>query len=502
MTETPRLLVVSPESTVLRELGRIADSCAWEVERAGTTWDAVERLQCGVAPQLLVLDLPRGDDDTVGVLKWLRRVRPNVPVMVICFQEDAERNAGASRLGAQEVLFRPFDEATLELAIRRNLAASESVQAAVNSQYIEQIGSDAFFVCAGPSTQKLRAQAELLADAEVPVLILGEPGSGKDTAARLIHKLSSRSGFELFKVNCSEMSPELLDVELFGAHGTSSQGIGRTCPGKLERADRGTIFLDEITALPLDLQAKLMEVLQDGLLRRSEKDALSVDVRILAGTSADTERAVEEGKLREDLYYRLSAFTVQLVPLRDRSNEIGVLLGHAMYKLARHFGLPPREFSSTMLAACRQHSWPGNMKELEAFVTRYLISGNQALTFSGLEPDDRIGSIAVQTPSVQERLPRPVDARDAEADRSGTTSLKSLIQGVKSEAERNAIGSALQRTGWNRKAAARLLQVSYRTLLYKIDQYHIGASDPVVPEFSGIDFSDENANVKAIGKAR
>ncbi len=502
MTENPRLLVVSPESTALGELGRIADSCAWSVESAGTTWDAVERLQFGPVPQLLVLDLPRGDGDTLGVLRWLRRVRPNLPVIVLCFDEDVARDAEASRLGAQEVLVRPFDDATLESAIRRNLAASEGAEAAVHSQSVEQIGSDSFFVCAGPSTQKLRAQAELLAEAEVPVLILGERGSGKDTAARLIHKLSSRSGFELFKVNCSEMSPELLDIELFGGQRTSCQGAGRACPGKLERADKGTIFLDEITALPLELQAKLMEVLQDGLLRRSENDALSVDVRILAATSADTERALEEGKLREDLYYRLSAFTVQLVPLRDRNNEIGTLLGHSMYKLARHFGLPMREFSPSMLAACRQHSWPGNMRELEALVTRYLISGNEELTFGGLESNDRVGSAPAQAAAARQSLPRPVDARDAEADRSGTTSLKSLIQGVKSEAERNAIGSALQRTGWNRKAAARLLQVSYRTLLYKIDQYHIGASDPVVPGFSGIDFSDEDGNVKAMGKAR
>ena len=256
-------------------------------------------------------------------------------------------------------------------------------QVDIDSQNIEQLGPEAFFVSAGPGAQKLRAQAELLAEADVPVLILGETGSGKDTVARLIHKLSVRSGFKFLKVNCADMPADLLEAELFGSEGMAPFGSGRATPGKFERAEKGTIFLDEITEMPISLQTRLMQVLQDKLLLRTGTDtAASVDVRILASTSANLERALAERKLREDLYYRLSAFTVQVPPLRQRRGEIVILLRHLMHKLAKHYVLPPREFSMSVLDACQRYSWPGNLRELEAFVKRYLVAGDNELAFS------------------------------------------------------------------------------------------------------------------------
>jgi DNA-binding NtrC family response regulator len=502
MTETARLLVVSRESALLRPLWSIADSNSWHVESAVSAWDAMERVQSGVAPHVLVLDLPRGDGDTLHILRWLRRLRPDLPVVVTCFPEDADQKREAVRLGAQEVLIRPFDEARLESAIVRYLAPPEEGRVDLDSQDIEHIGEDAFFVCAGPSTQKLRAQAELLAEADVPVLIVGECGSGKDTVGRLIHKLSVRSGFKCLKVNCADMPAELLEAELFGSESAASFGNGRTSPGKFERADKGTIFFDEITEMPLALQARMMQVLQDKLLYRPDSEkAIPVDVRILAASSASLERALADGKLREDLYYRLSAFTVQVPPLRQRRGEIVVLLQHMMHKLARHFGLQPREFSATLLDACQQYSWPGNLTELEVFVKRYLVSGNSELALGELHLTGRADSSdrPQHVTGNESTSPRP-GAREAEENQSGPKSLKSLIQSVKWEAERSAIGTALQKTGWNRKAAARLLQVSYRTLLYKIDQYHMSASESVLSPFQEAKVSFNGTTAKSNGK--
>ena len=355
-------------------------------------------------------------------------------------------------------------------------------EAEIASEDIEQLGRDSFFVSAGPASQKLRTQVQLLAEAEVPILILGETGSGKDTVARLIHKWSIRSGFEFLKVNCADMPAELLEAELFGNH----DGNGRNGSGKFERARNGTIFFDEITEMPLSIQSRLMQILQTKAVHKPAiSKGASADFRMLAATSANIERAIEERRLREDLYCRLSAFTIQVPPLRQRKNEIVVLMLHIMHRLSRQYGLPPRTFSAAALQACRSYSWPGNLKELESFVKRYLVVGDEDLTFLGPCPE--------LTKSTEERASAshgPIAGAkacaedDREDGQSRPESLKSLLQNVRSEAERNAIEIALQKTGWNRKAAARLLQVSYRSLLYKIDEYHMSAPQPYLGKFT------------------
>ncbi len=481
-TETARLLIVSRDSTALRPLWSIAEPNSWQIETAASAWDAIERVQSGAAPHLLLLDVHNGDNDSLHILRWIRRLRPDLPVIVMCAPEDAGLKREATRLGAQEVLIRPFDEDQFESAVHRHLTSQEDEDAEMASEDIEQLGPDLFFVSASAITQKLRTQAELLAEADVPVLILGEQGSGKETVARLIHKLSVRSGFAFLKVNCADMPGDLLEAELFGNERMSSASPSRVGgPGKIVRAEKGTIFLDEITEMPYALQTRLMQVLQDAVLPRSgnEKGA-SVGVRILAATSASLDRALAEKKLREDLYYRLSAFTVHVPALRQRRSEIPVLLQHSMHQLARHYALPTREFSPSVLGACQNYSWPGNLTELERFVKRYLVAGDTEFTFNELRSNGANGANGTKEKQVAGAA-NPMNAHprmDVEAEPSDRASLKSLIQSVKWEAERNAIGTALQKTGWNRKAAARLLQVSYRTLLYKIDQYHMSASEP------------------------
>jgi len=482
--ETVRLLAVSRDSAVLRLLWSIADSNSWHLETVANGWDAMERVQSGAAPTLLFLDLPRGDADSLHLLPWLRRLCPDLPVVLLCYPEEADREKEATRLGAKEVLVRPFNEAQLDFLIKAHVGSTnDEAEAEMASEDIESLGEDEFFLSVSPAMQKIRAQAELLAQADVPVLILGEPGSGKGTVARLIHKLSVYSGFKFLRVNCAEMPADLLEIELFGReHGPSngsSTGNGRTSLGKLEMGEKGTLLLDEITEMPLGLQSRLLQVLQDKRFVRSGEDKpVEVDVRILAASSEKLDRALAEKRLRADLYYRLSAFTVHVPPLRQRRDEIQILLRYSMHKLARYYGLPQREFSSASLAACQNHSWPGNLKELEAFVKRYLVAGDKQLGLSGLEATSGGNGNGAHSHTLSPALfPRVHEEVEAGAGASIPKSLKSLIQSVKWETERNAIAVALEKTGWNRKAAARLLGVSYRTMLYKIDQYHMSASD-------------------------
>jgi len=498
LTDTVRLLVVSREPSVLRPLWSVGESNSWHLETAGSGWEALERIQSGADPDVLLLDLPRGDADSLHVLRWLRRVRPELPIILLSHAEDISREKEAMRLGAQEFLVRPFEEQRLESVIRRHLTCAIDEPSGFTSENIEQLSEDGFFVGASPVMQKLRAQAELLAQADVPVLIVGEPGSGRDTTARLIHKLSVRSGFRFLKVNCAALPGDLLERELFGYAGDLSKKNDPPTPGKLELCERGTILLDEIVEMPLSLQEKLLRVVQEKqLLRPGTTEYIDVDVRILAAGNINIERAPAEQKLREDLYCRLSAFTVHVPALRQRRDEIPVLLQHFMHKLSRHYGLPPREFSPAVLAACQRHGWPGNVRELESFVKRYLMIGDDELNGAERAENDLFGTYG--PPHVSSN--GPSTSKYQLQGLGNGKSLKSLINDVKSEAERNAIAAALERTGWNRKAAARLLKVSYRTMLYKIEQYHMSSSDPLALSFvSGNGFHKGNG-LKGNGKA-
>ena len=468
-TEAVRLLVVSREPSILRPLWSIGECNSWQLETAGDGWEALERLESGAMPNVLLLELPGGRDG-LHLLRWLRRLRPELPIILLSQPEDLIREKEVIRLGAQDLLVRPFEERQLESAIRRNLAQSDNPRTVITSDNVEQLGTDTFFVCASPAMQKVRAQAELLAQADVPALVVGEGGSGRDTTALLIHKLSLRSGSRFLKVNCAALPSHLLDKELFGHYGDQSRYADRSVAGKLELCNGGTIFLDDVAEMPISLQEQLIHVLHEKRFFKSETGSYTdLDVRVLAAADISIERALSEKKLREDFYYRLSAFTVHVPPLRQRKDEIPLLLQHFMHRLSRHYAYTAREFSPAVLDACQQYSWPGNVRELENFVKRYLMIGDQGASFAGFNnPTSCSNEPHFRNVMLNSQLSEEFDQSSSE-----NKSLKSLVHDVKSSAERNAITAALEKTGWNRKAAARLLQISYRTMLYKIEQYHM-----------------------------
>jgi DNA-binding NtrC family response regulator len=469
--EAVRLLVVSRDPSPFSALAAMGEANRWKLEAAGSGCEALERLQSNHVPDLVIVDLARGDVDGLYALRWLRRVSPSLPVILLGFADDAQHDE-AIRLGAREYLLKPVKEQQLQAVIRRHLHGANEIGSdtdVLNEQVI-QVREDRFFMAASALMRKLRAQAELLAQIDVPLLIAGESGSGKETVARLIHKLSVRSGFTFLKVNCAALPADLLEKELFGYEPGAFSGQARVKPGKFELAENGTVFLDDIADVPVNLQAKLLHVLQEKQFSRpGSGTTVAVNVRIVAATGIDVERAMMEKRLREDLYYRLSAFTVHVPSLRQRKEEIPFLLGHFMNQLARHYSLPARTLSTELLEACQSYSWPGNLRELESFVKRYLVMGHEELLL-GESPRNGNGWPEHRPiPAVAETALIP-ESPSAEEHASG---LRSLVQTVKGEAERNAIAVALEQTRWNRKAAARLLKVSYRTLLYKIQQYHM-----------------------------
>jgi transcriptional regulator with PAS, ATPase and Fis domain len=307
--------------------------------------------------------------------------------------------------------------------------------------------------------RKIRSQAALVANVDIPVLLLGESGTGKEVLGRLIHKLSPRAHRTFLKVNCAAVPADLLESELFGYEQGAFTGATHAKPGKFELCNRGTILLDEIGEMPPILQAKLLHVLQDQQFSRlGSRSVIKVDVRILAATNINIPEALASKRLREDLYYRLNAFTMQIPPLRERKEEIPILLKHSMSRMAERYARPPLPLSPALLQACQNHSWPGNLRELNNFLKRYLILGDENLAVTELLPrNDGTGGL-------------PADPSHRAAEPGG---LKSLARTAKDEAEAQAITQALEQTNWNRKQAAAILQISYKALLYKIRQYGI-----------------------------
>ncbi len=313
--------------------------------------------------------------------------------------------------------------------------------------------------------RKLRSQAALVANVDIPVLMLGESGTGKEVMARLIHKLSPRAHRTFLKVNCAAVPADLLESELFGYEAGAFTGANHAKPGKFEICNKGTILLDEIGEMPPSLQAKLLHVLQDQQFSRlGSRSVIKVDVRILAATNINIPEALANKSLREDLYYRLNAFTLTIPPLRERREEIPILLKHFMSRLSEQYARPPLPFSPELLQATATYPWPGNLRELGNFIKRYLVLGDEKLAINELQPrSDGSGAQFEASP------PRGNNNNGHES--SG--GLKSLARSAKDEAEAEAIAKALDQTNWNRKQAAALLQISYKALLYKIRQYGI-----------------------------
>jgi len=469
---SPHVLLVGNEPATLHSLSAMLAGTSYRAEESALGAEALARIHRDPAPDLVLLDLGDGDGKGLPMLQQLRAMRPNLAIVVLSASGDTGRVVEAIRLGAQDYLNVPLQETDLQNVLLRHLRATVSTGGSSRSgETIEQLDEDEFFVSASPDMHKVRIQSELLANIDVPVLILGESGTGKEATAHLIHRLSSRSRCKFLKVNCAALPGELLESELFGYERGAFTGAMHTKPGKFELGDNGTILLDEVAEMPANVQAKLLHVLQDKqFFRLGGENTIAVDVRILAATNVSVHKAIAERKFREDLYYRLSAFTITLPPLRQRQEEIPLLLRHFMGRMAKQYSRPTIRFSPALIEACLRYPWPGNLRELENFVKRYLIMGDEATAMAELRANWQDNQIAVDAFSG----PTPPSRKSVPAD-GGVQGgrMKASLRALKDETEVNAITRALEATRWNRKQAARLLNISYRGMLYKIRQHGI-----------------------------
>jgi DNA-binding NtrC family response regulator len=415
-------------------------------------------------PDLLLVDCSVADDktvhDPVGLLANLHASNPSLPIIMLACSASGGLNQvlAAARLGAVDVILKPFRESDIELAVERCLKTADRRP---TDDDIEEIplNESTSFVRSCKRMREIESQCRLVARADIPVLLLGESGTGKEVAAMLIHKLSNRSQRSFLKVNCAAMPADLLESELFGYEQGAFTGAVRSKPGKFEICNKGTILLDEIAEMPPSLQAKLLQVLQDGSFARlGSRASVKVDVRVIAATNVDIKEAIAHKTFREDLYYRLNGFTFEMPPLRERIEEIPILCRHFMRKVAAKYACDPLPISPALMQTLTSHTWPGNLRELENTIKRYLVLADEQAIMNELIPWRRAGTLA------------------SAAERPGEDkSLKHLVQNLKGGAEAAAIAQSLECSGWNRKAAANDLQISYKALLYKIKQYNLVA---------------------------
>ena len=461
-TSAPLLaaLVVDDDRDFRESLCLLVEREGFEVRQAGTLAEARERIHESPADVVLVdLGLPDGNG-----LELLRdeNLATGSEFIVVTGSGSVDSAVEALREGALDYLGKPPDHARLKTVLAGVLRTREFKAEVLSLRgELRQLGRFGRLVGRSPAMQRVYDLIARGAPTQVSVFLTGESGTGKELAAETIHLLSRRRKGPFLAVNCGAVASTLIESELFGHERGSFTGADSHRRGYFEEARGGTLFLDEVGDMPIELQGRLLRVLETGtILRVGASEVIPVDVRVIAATNRDPARAVHDGLLREDLYYRLNAFTLSLPPLRDRREEIPVLLKHSMTRMAERYARAPLPLSPTLLQACHNHPWPGNLRELNNFLKRYLILGDENLAISELLPrNDGNGAI----PGEPSRT----------SDAGG---LKSLARSAKDEAEALAITRALEQTNWNRKQAAAILQISYKALLYKIRQYGIAES--------------------------
>ncbi len=460
MADKESILVVDDEPSIRKYLQTLLEVDGYNVGAVSSGKEALERIGTGERPDYIVLDVLMPEMDGLETLRQLMQVDRSLNVIMLSCSNEVTTVVEAIRIGALDYLTKPFEKPELDAAFLKCRQKKElrSENKSLR-EYCEALTEDLSFLAASPQMLKIRQQVLQIAPVDVPVFISGESGVGKEVIARMIHLRSTRRVQPFIKVNCAALPGELLESELFGYEQGAFTGAVRAKPGKFELANKGTIFLDEIAEMSPHLQAKLLHVLQDGQFSRlGARAVVNVDVRVLAATNVDVKDAMRSGRFREDLYYRLNVLSIHIPPLRERTTEIPLLFRHFLAKYSEKYAKPAPDPSKHLLEAALRYPWPGNLRELENFVKRYVI----------LEDDEGSFRELLEMTGQQHRT-----APREEAPPQKEQGLKALVRGLKDEAEMEAIADALEKTNWCRKDAAKMLGISYKALLYKMRQFNL-----------------------------
>lgn len=455
------ILVVDDDKNTREYLAAFLGSSGYSVECLESGDAAMQRLAGGAAPSIMLLDVMLPGKDGIEVLANVKAVYPSIPIIILSGIGQIKTVVEAMKIGASDYLTKPFEEEALELAIA-NAIEKQRLKEEVKTlkqqlAYVEQ-GN---ILTSNHNMLRIIDISRHVAGTDVPVLILGESGVGKEVIASFIHEQSNRSDGPFVKVNCAALPHELLESELFGYERGAFTGAIRDKIGKFEQADKGTLLLDEIGEMSPHLQAKLLHVLQDAEFSRlGGKKPVRVDVRVLAATNKKLKEAVLKGEFRNDLYFRLNVIKLEIPPLRDRREDIPLLCNHFLEKYRERYQSPVQQFPKELMELFLRYDWPGNVRQLENVVKRYLILPDADLTGELRSTTTEAASQTVQTTNV---------------------SLKEVAGHAAEVAEKEVVLRMLEETGWNRKESARRLKISYKALRNKLKKWQLVRERPGDP---------------------
>jgi two-component system response regulator FlrC len=397
--------------------------------------------------QMLVTDFRLPGMNGLQLLAQARDKHPQLPVVVMTAYADTQLAVQALKGGARDFLIKPFMPQQLLEVIARHHPSPPSAK----------ISADGEIIASDPAILAVKNRCERVAGTGATVLLTGESGVGKDVFAKQIHQLSGRNSKPYVAINCAAIPDNLLESTLFGYEKGAFTGATKAQPGKFEQANGGTLFLDEIGEMPLELQAKLLRVLQDQVVERlGSMRSVNCDVRIVAATNQDLQQRVKDGKFREDLYFRLAVFPIRIPPLRERQQDILPLAEHFLARYGRTMGRQGLKLSAQSNQALQSYPWPGNVRELENAMQRALLLSDGDLSEPSSAVSAPIGNLTASgTPLAY--------SSDTESTTSGAQDMDSI--------EREHILKVLKQVGGNRKEAVNVLGLSERALRYKLKAY-------------------------------
>ncbi len=457
-----RILIADGDHSLVIYMRDLLTRFGYKVCTADTGEKAIH-LTRSVEPAVVFLDLHVPGKDGLETLQQVKKLSEDVYVVMMSANGLARAVVTSMKLGAMDFLHKPFDQKELLATVGKQMDRRELIDEARHLR--EEIRRKTEFKRLFSNSEKMRevqAIVEQVADTDITVLIQGESGTGKELVSRALFQLSTRRNHPFLKVNCAALPEPLLESEMFGYEKGAFTDASNRKPGKFELADGGTIFLDEISEMMPPLQAKLLQVLQDQQFSHlGGKEDIQVDVRVVAATNRNLVESVAEGSFREDLYYRLNVVNIRVAPLRERREEIPVLVEYFLKKYTEEFKKEAPNLSTDLLEIFQQYAWPGNIRELENCIKRIVILNNDQSVCRELRSkcegqkklNGREGSLEEWIGQEQTKY-----------------SLKAFSKEAIRRAEREIIGRVLQDTCWNRKETAERLQISYKALLYKIKE--------------------------------